>query len=335
MVQTFAENFNGGLHESDNSGRKCKLKRMTAHNVSINGFLIQFHVNSKTEVVANKFKVIGSRKLQQLKEIKWIFKVKVKILSASVVKEVLTGRTLPVIVVRVYSKGKSGQYICYVMCVDIKEEKFVTLKQFHMCKSIYKAGFKIEIVDGPAVVLLCGQDLHLFENTCGISLNTQSYSCESLKSDVNDSKILSAQYLETLDTYVIFVYLTDTDNNASVLCLLFNQSQFRLNGSSLVPVEYFSICSALLVQNYELSANNKLSCEMLLGTSEGYIVHLVNGRWKKCNKVFDVPICNIITRTMQLKQQKGKYIVQSDTQASILDENLNVSSLKLGDFIMT
>lgn len=308
---------------------------MTGIPVSISRYLVLFKHDSSTTIVAEKFKVGIGGCLEKVKAIRWVSKVKVKLLCASVVKEVLTGRKLPMCAILHKSKGSSSDKNCLVVCLDVIIDEFIPLKLFTIKESIRsEAEFKIQIVDGPAVVVLCGSDLHLYENRFGRCLNEHSFSCllDSSKHanlKMTSSRFLSLYYEDCWDSYVIFILLENekckAGLNNTVQCVIFSESHFRqIDACSLIPEEYFNGCSSVLIKNLKFLKNSKFSSEIIIGTIEGYLVRLKDGYFITCTKVFEGPIGpSIQTRCTK---QKGIYIAQSDESTVILDEKFLVST---------
>lgn len=306
---------------------------MTGHILASNGFLFNAHINSNKEIVAQKFKVIGNGRIQLLKEISWEPKVKVEILTASVVKEQLTGRELPMIVIRDTSSKANECYSCYIICIDTKLEKIIPLKHADVGETqCVKSRSSINLVDGPSVLVLDSQDVYLYENSLGKTLQGYSFSlseCLSVKFSVIVQKVLAAYYENSCKHFILSAQSEgDNENkcNNDVICITFKgQNFYKTDINLLIPKEYRSVCTAMHVLQVGTSNQDYMSGEIVIGTSDGFFIHLKNAVLFKVTKVFDGAVETIQSGQGRIKEQNGVFLARGEEQFAILSHELSVS----------
>lgn len=306
---------------------------MTGHILATNGFLFKVHLNSNEEIVAQKFKVIGNGRIQLLKEISWEPKVKVEILTASVVKEHLTGRELPMVAIRDKLISANRCYSCYIICIDIKLEKIIPLKHALLSqKQCVKSRSSINLVDGPSVLVLDSQCVYLYENILGETLLMYSFSlseCLSVKDSLVVQEVLAVCYEDDCKHFILSTR-SEGDNeskcNNDVICITFKGQNFhKTDVNLLIPKEYRSVCTAMHVLQRSTSDQSNLTGEIVIGTSDGFLIHLKNAVLFKVTKVFHGVVETIHSGQGRIKEQNGVFLAGGEEQFAILSSELRVS----------
>lgn len=302
---------------------------MPEHIVASNAFVIRITQESHLKILAEKFRLSERGDLIKTKEISWASKLKVEILKASCVDEILTDRQLPVIIICENSLASAKYCNCFVLCIDYKADKFIPLRKFQVkTKWLSKLGSKchIYLIDGPAVLITYRNEVHLFENKCGTVFNIHSY--VSPKRSENAVHLLTSNYQPDCDKYLLIFKITKLteENNTdaksqTIVALTFSQNQFaQIDSSCFIPEEYSSVCSAINVRQI------KETClEVLIGTTEGYIIMLKNKSIAKCIKMCEHLVGNAHFTCLKLSPENEGYLVTCQNQAALLDSHFNVS----------
>lgn len=310
--------------------------------VSSKGFVGEIKNTDEATVLIRKYKIDVNRK-QYVKvcDFCWNVKVKVEILCATSVEETLTGRIIPVTLVRCPSKSEAKiSTICYVVYVDLENNQFTPLRQCKIKLKYLAASGSTSycVIDGPCIAVCYKSHFVMYHVEYGPVLEKFSFNCNVYTDILKQCECCgdSEMHVECItllittklhDRYVMFLSLRVRINCKEhmssvkniIAVLQFFEAKFSmLNVKLFFPDEYIDCVKCIYIKDLKYVNIEMFRSELYLGTSEGYMVHVKDGEVIQCTSVFDQGAITFISTGKSINRDYENIIVGSeDTYAEL------------------
>lgn len=326
--------------------------------VSSKGFVGEIKHTDEATLLVRKYKIDANRR-QTVKvcDFCWNVKVKVEILCATSVEETLTGRIIPVALVRGPSTCDAAiSTICYVVYVDLEHNQFTPLRKCKIklkhlsasCSTSSSAscdGFQtphIYVIDGPCIASCYKSHVLMYHIEYGTVLEQYSFNCSAYTDILEHCCTDSEMHVECLNLllttkvhyrYIMFLTLKVSTNckkhNSSVKNIIgvlqFFEAKFSiLNVKLFFPDEYTDCVKCIYVKHLKYVNTEMFRSELYLGTSEGYIVHVKDGEVIQCASVFDQGPMTFISTGKSVNKDYENIMVRTGETYAELNVQLQV-----------
>ncbi|KAL4230400.1 hypothetical protein ACF0H5_010782 [Mactra antiquata] len=337
--------------------------------VANKGYIGKIERENDNIIVVNKFRVdVNSKEIHKNGNFRWKCKTKVDILKAANVEEILTGLFAIYIVVKLQSdSSRTKNHILHVLIVDLVSDQIIPVRKFECPVAVHSLlthdlNKCVYLFNGPSVIICHKSNLSVYSSSKSTALKACSFDWSStniLQSTLSRNCSKCCNNIKVKTTHVLdnFVHknkrLLFTNVSISFQCETHQQEVKNLTQTSLLadetfsivdtskffPDEYIDCITCVRVKHIQIS-NDRFLSELYLGTSEGFVVHVINGNVKQCVNVFeDSPVEMLETGRLCTFQDNSFICGKTDTFV-VLDDGFQIkdtyptyTSLITGDFL--